>query len=283
MLALGGQAGSAAGRVTETVIGGAVGLLVNLAVAPPLHVQPAEGAVDRVAAQLARFLDDLGSDLRAGWSRERAAAHLSAARQLHADLDHADRDLQRAEESARFNPRGARAREARPRLRTALTSFEHCQVPARSLCRALLDRTLSLPEDREGEAYDERVRDALADVLATAAQAVRGAGTFSAAAQAPDGTLAAVGTALSQLQQDRDRLAQLLLVDPSADEGAWQQHGALLAGVDRLRVEVEAAVRREDGPWRPEPLVRRQRDAVRAVVRGPRQGQTWRGRVWRRR
>jgi hypothetical protein len=52
-------------------------------------------------------------------------------------------------------------------------------------------------------------------------------------------------------------------VDPLADEAAWQQHGALLAAVDRLRVEVEAAARQPEGPWRPPPLTDRQRQAVR--------------------
>ena len=39
----------------------------------------------------------------------------------------------------------------------------------------------------------------------------------------------------------RDRLGALLLVDPHVDPAAWQQHGALLAAVDRLRVEIAAA------------------------------------------
>lgn len=270
VLALGGQAGSAAGRLAETVLGGAVGLAVNLLVAPPLHVRPAEDAVDRLAQRLARAADGLADDLREGWSRRRADAWLDEVRRLTAAVDRADRDLQRVEEGARLNPRGAQARAARPRLRTALTALEHCHVSLRNLCRALLDRTYSLPEDREHEAYEEDLRQALADVLESVADAVRRAGEYSAAAQAPDETLEVLGSGVAELRARRDRLAQLLVVDPVADQGAWEQHGALLAGVDRLRVEVEAAVRREDVSWRPEPMGLRQRSAVRRAVRSPR-------------
>jgi len=57
-----------------------------------------------------------------------------------------------------------------------------------------------------------------------------------------------------------------LLVDPAVDAGAWEQHGALLAAVDRLRVEVEAAVRPTEGSWRPEPVHARHLAAVRRVL-----------------
>ncbi len=53
---------------------------------------------------------------------------------------------------------------------------------------------------------------------------------------------------LDELWRRRDRLRLLLRVDPSVDEGAWQQHGTLLAR-DRTRVEVEAAVRLGQQEW----------------------------------
>ena len=270
VLALGGQAGSAAGRVVETVLGGAVGLVVNLVVAPPLHVRPAEDAVERLAVALAGFLDELAGDMAAGWSRGRADGWLERARRLHRDVDRADVDLQRFEESARLNPRGARARDARPRLRSALTALEHCYVSMRNLCRALLDRTYSLPEDQEAQAYPEAVRCALADVLDAAGRALRCAGRVSAGGWSPQEARNAMSAVLAESRERRDALAGLLLVDPSVDEGAWEQHGALLAAVDRLRVEVEAAVRAPDVAWRPEPLAARQREAVRRVVNAPR-------------
>jgi len=122
------------------------------------------------------------------------------------------------------------------------------------------------------------VREALADVLTSIARAVRGAGRYSAAAAPADATLAALGDSIAELQERRDHLAGLLAVDPSVDQGAWQQHGALLAGVDRLKVEVEAAVHPPEQVWRPAPVAQRQRQAVRRAVSAPVRHPPWRRR-----
>src|SRR5205807_1673486 len=106
--------------------------------APPLYVQPAGDAIAELAERMARFLRELAADLRSGWSRAAADHWLAAARALGGEVAHADRTLARAEESARLNPRGGRTREAQPRLRTALTGLEVCQVSLRNVCRALL-------------------------------------------------------------------------------------------------------------------------------------------------
>ena len=71
---------------------------------------------------------------------------------------------------------------------------------------------------------------------------------------------------LEEMHRRRDRLANLLAVDPALDQGAWQQHGALLAAVDRLRVEVAAAVRPSDQNWRPPPAIDRRRLAPRRTA-----------------
>jgi hypothetical protein len=80
-----------------------------------------------------------------------------------------------------------------------------------------------------------------------------------------DDARARVERHLDELHRRRDRLAELLLVDPVADQGAWEQHGTLLAAVDRLRVEIEAAVRPPETRWRPPVVGERQREALRRV------------------
>ena len=272
VLALGGTASSASGRVVETLLGGAVGLAVNALVAPPLHVRPAEAAVGHLAERLAAFLDELADELRLGWSRSAADAWLDRARELGRDVVRADRDLTRAEESVRLNPRGSRGRAARPRLRAGLTGLEHAYVVVRNLCRALLDRAHFMPPDQEDRAFPEPVRAALADVLTTLAGATRAAGAFTAATRPADASLEEVSARLDAVLAQRDRLAGLLAVSPQDDQGAWQQHGALLAAVDRLRVELEATVRPSTELWRPAPLTERPREAVRRAVTAPRRG-----------
>ncbi len=233
VLAVGGNSTLAAGRVYETLIGAAVGVAVNAVIAPPLYVQPAADAVDELVEALAEVLDGLAGQLRGEWSRGAADRWLDRARALGAEVARADRSVASAEESARFNPRGARVRQAQPRLRTSLTGLEHSYVALRSLCRALLDRTYFVPDEEQSQAYTGQVRDALADVLEVAAVAVLYVPERADAAHLPG--------CLERLRSRRDHLSSLLLVDPAVDEAAWQQYGALMAGLDRLRVEIAVA------------------------------------------
>ena len=267
VLAVGGGEDVAAGRVYETLIGAGVGVAVNAVIAAPLYVQPAGDALGELADRMAEVLHGLAAELRAGWSRAAADRWLNAARALGAEVARADQHLARAEQSARLNPRGARAREAQPRLRIGLTGLEHCQVGLRNLCRALLDRVYFVPREQESAAYGAEARAALADVLEAAASAIHDVASVTSPIPGPaDAARAEVGAGLTELQRHRDRLSELLMVDPHDDQGAWQQHGALLAAVDRLRVEVEAAVRRPEEEWRPPRISDRQRQAVRRVI-----------------
>lgn len=268
VLAVGGAGDQAAGRIVETLLGAAVGIAVNVVVAAPLHVQPATDALEELAEHMADFLHRLAADLRQEWSRSAAERWLQGARGLGQEVAHAERTLARAEQSARFNPRGSRARTAQPRLRTGLTAIEHASVALRSLCRALLDRTFFVPEDEQGQAYPEPARRALADVLDTAADALQDAARYAVTSTDQQAARVAVEQRLVELHQRRDALGEVLLVDRHTDAGAWQQHGALLAGVDRLRVELDAAARPGEA-WRPSSLTERPRELVRRAVEVP--------------
>lgn len=266
VLALGSAAEDAAlGRVYETLIGAAIAVLVNLVIAPPLYAQPASDALSELADRMATFVQDLAADVRSGWTRAAADQWLGRARALGAEVARADETLGRAEESARFNPRGGAARQIQPRLRIALTGLELCYVSLRNLCRALLDRAYFVPVEEE-TVYAEEVRTALADVLDRTTEALRSVSDVITARGSADPARAEVAATLTDLRHRRDHLSSLLLVDPHDDAGAWEQHGALLAAVDRLRVEVEAAVRAPTADWRPPPVTERQRQAVRRLV-----------------
>jgi Aromatic acid exporter family member 1 len=266
VLAVGGADNVAAGRVYETLIGAGVGVAVSAVLAPPLYLQPAGDALDELTDRMAEVLRGLAAQLRDGWSRAAADRWLNEARALGAEVGRADEHLARAEESARLNPRGRQARDVQPRLRVGLTGLEHCQVTLRNLCRALLDRTYFLPPEEEGIAYRPEVRAALAQVLEAAADAIEDVAPVAAPTGSAEAARAEVEAALSELQRRRDELSDLLIPEQHHDQGAWQQHGALLAAVDRLRVEVEAAVRPPAESWRPPRISERQRQAVRRVI-----------------
>jgi len=119
---------------------------------------------------------------------------------------HADRSLASAEERARLNPLGSRARDAQPQLRVGLRTGGY--VALRSLCRALLDRTYFVPEPEQGEAYSWEVRHALTDVLEEAAGALVVVGAYTGDTGASRGGLAALDHRLAALLRKRDVLGR---------------------------------------------------------------------------
>jgi len=271
VLAVGGAEGAALDRVYETLIGAGVGVAVNVVIAAPLYVQPASDALGELAERMAAFLKQLADQLDAGWSRESADRMLNEARRLGDDVAHADRTLARAQDSARFNPRIAQAREALPRLRTGLTGLEHTYVTIRNLCRSLLDRTYFVPSEQAETVYDAQVRSVLAQVLQAAADAIGHVSVVTSGTEAQDAARTEVDRRLSELHRRRDRLAELLHEESRADRAVWQQHGALLTDLDRMRIEVEAAVRPPEHAWRPPPVIEGQRRALRRILAAVRQ------------
>jgi hypothetical protein len=239
VLAVADTGAAAIDRVVETLIGAAVGVVVNLLIAPPLYIQPTRDAIGELADRMASYARDLAGTLREEWTREAADRALTQARELGAEVDRADRGLARTEQSARLNPRGHLARQAHPHLRSAVTALEHAQIGLRNLARALLDRTYYLAADAAEEAYPAGARQSLADVLDALAAAIEA--VVPGAGGAGRTTRAEIDERLATLHERRDQLGAQLLVDPHVDPAAWQQHGALLAAVDRLRVEIAAA------------------------------------------
>jgi uncharacterized membrane protein YccC len=239
VLAVADTGAAAFDRVVETLIGAAVGVVVNLLIAPPLYIQPTRDAIGELADRMASYARDLAGTLREEWTREAADRALTQARELGAEVDRADRGLARTEQSARLNPRGRLAREAHPHLRDAVTALEHAQIGLRNLARALLDRTYYLAADAADQAYSAEARRSLADVLDALAAAIEA--VVPGAGGAGPTTRAEIDERLATLHERRDQLGAQLLVDPHVDPAAWQQHGALLAAVDRLRVEIAAA------------------------------------------
>jgi uncharacterized membrane protein YccC len=268
ILAVGGAGTVAAaqGRVVETLVGAVVAVLVNLLIAPPLYIQPASEAIAELAQRMAGFSRSLAEAVCGEWSRETASTQLAEARRLGEEVARADQNLARTEESARLNPRGHVAREARPRLRGTLTALEHVQVSLRDLARTLLDRTFFVPEEEAPVTYSPEARAALAHVLDALATALEDTAAVVCRGGTNEIAAGRIETHLGTLENWRHQLSGVLLIDPRADPAAWAQHGALLTAIDRLRVELETALRPSLAPWRPAPLAARPRQAVRQAL-----------------
>ncbi|MGW3624108.1 FUSC family protein [Streptomyces sp. NPDC000880] len=273
VLGVGGEPTEAVGRVVETLIGAAVGVLLNVLVAPPVYVQPAGVAIRDLAGRLRLLLLRVGDELGQDASSTRAAAWVEEARRLDHETTDVDRALARAEESLRLNPRGRQALGARLILRSGLDTLEHCVVSVRSLCRSFAE----LSELRGGDrpVYSGEVAAGLQQLLHHLADAVDCFGRLVAAevaSQTAPRTAPAVTPVKSDLAQalagtraEHDRIAALLLSETEREPGAWELHGALLTHIERLMSELDAA-------RRPQPL-----DAENS--RAARSWQAWPGQV----
>ena len=173
MLVLGvgslGAGAAASQRISETLVGAAVGILANLVFPPKVATADASQAIDGVADALDELLNraarELDETAAAGsGQREQLAtmsrAWLDDARKITTHLvPQVGAALIRAEEGRRFNLRAARAPLVEPGLRPGLEALEHSAVAIRSLMRAVADAS-------EGTWLDEDGADAVLTGLA---------------------------------------------------------------------------------------------------------------------
>ena len=263
ILAVGGLGTRATDRVVETLIGAAVGLLVNVIFPPAVQTRSAGAAVERFADRLAALLDRVSSTLTAGdITRSQANDWLDESRAIPAEAARLNQVLLDAHESRRLNPRAAGTIDTTPDLRSGLDALEHSAVALRAVFRSMADRLASHDDESDASAFEEDLRLAFAAVLGDLARAIRAYGALvraevDAVQEQPTTELA---EALESVGEARARLTELLLVDPREAPALWQLHGSLLAGVERVLAEldVEERARRRE---------RRRREAEAALRR----------------
>jgi uncharacterized membrane protein YgaE (UPF0421/DUF939 family) len=105
LLSLGANTpGYAFERVLETVMGAAVAMIVNVAIAPPVLLVPAHVAVQRLLEECASTLDHLAASLRDPQTAQSLEALLVHARSLRSLEAAADTAIATGEESLTLNP-----------------------------------------------------------------------------------------------------------------------------------------------------------------------------------
>ena len=255
-------AGSVGGdRVVETLIGAAVGMLVNVVVPPAVQTRYAAQSVGRFADEIAALLDDAAEALRAGpITTEQATRWLTDARRLNRHAPRVDRALAHAEESRRLNVRALRTPPTGPGLRAGLDALEHGSVSLRTLFRTIDDATRERTGVQEDPGYADEVRRTAAGLLQRMGTVVREFGALLSAETEPGGAgeRQRVTGALDALRSGRALVHDLLVKDPRSSQGLWQLNSALLTAVDRMLVELDVTGHTERMVTRPHvPRVRR--------------------------
>lgn len=257
---------AATSRVAETLVGAAVGVLVNVLFPPPLRSRSAGEAVQRLAVDAGRLLDRVAEELPQGATTEQANEWLQDVRRLDRDVLRAERAVEEARDARRLNPRAMGTLNTEPILLSGLEALEHSAVALRAMFRSIAERV----RDSGGSesAYDEDLRQAFAVLLQDLAESVRAFGSLvRAEAELGERSVEAkLADALEALREARARLTELLLVDPHHDAYLWQLNGSLLAAVARVLSELDVEERaRKRARWQEDAVIRSR--AGRAVSR----------------
>ncbi|SDD27061.1 Aromatic acid exporter family member 1 [Geodermatophilus telluris] len=228
-------------RVLETLLGAAVGMLVNVAFPPAVRTRHAIRSVERFAGEIAALLDDAAGTLLAGpVSPEQSARWLQDARRLNRHVPRLDRALAHAEESRRLNVRALRSPWAPSGVRAGLDALEYTSVSLRTLFRAVDDATRERTGIGEDAGYADTVRRTTASLLERMGTVVQEFGRALTAGPG-DARRAAeerLASALTALASGRALVADLLIGDPRSRTGLWELNSALLTTVDRMLDEL---------------------------------------------
>jgi uncharacterized membrane protein YccC len=155
------------GRLLDTAIGIAVGLLVNLVVWPPLRDRTAARQVDIIDDRLGELLADMASGIREGGEAIDTDGWIERTRGLDRDVADAWAVFRQVRESGRLNLRraaGARV-QASHELAPLLARLEQAIADTRSMAG-------TIARAGDGERLDRRFRKRWLDLLTRTGEAV---------------------------------------------------------------------------------------------------------------
>ncbi|SEA84201.1 FUSC family protein [Leifsonia sp. 21MFCrub1.1] len=207
-------------RIVETVIGAVIGVVVNVAVVPPVLTAPARQAVIALGREIASTLDRLATALTMEQTRAELDALLIEARLLRPMETKAQAALTAADESLSLNPRQRKHR----------VFLQHDQELFDRL-RPLINRTLGMTR-----AYHDHYDDSLAGeptIHAIADELHRAAHDLRLLARDPDEPIVEPGTETAGIPV---LTAPLTVATP--DPRHWVLIGSLVEDLRRIHVEI---------------------------------------------
>lgn len=222
------------GRLLDTTVGIAVGLLVNLLVWPPLRDRAAWARASAIPAELAEVLRKIADEVHEELEPDDVEEWLRRCRDLVARIDAAWGLLRQAQESVRLNPRRRRRSAHASELVPVLHLLEQAVADMQGMAR-----TVAISAGH-ANVWDPGFRARWVHLLAATADGVDDRDA-------------------DRLQQVADELRDLA-ADLSTDglaQDHWQEYGGLLVDLRNLVTALHNVVGRlPDGPGRHGPLAR---------------------------
>ncbi len=241
VMAVGGEHATATDRVVETLIGAAIGVLVNVVVPPPVQSGAAAKEIADFGDRLAALLDRVAGGVSHGFTESGARRWLSDARRLSRSVSEAEDALDDAEESRRLNPRALAHRDTTASLRGELDALEHSAVSVRSALRSVVDTVSEDPHSVAPGREPDALRAATVWMVRDLGSTVQ---AFSdlVRAEVDGGTEAAeeaLRTSLAALEESR--FAVVKLSRAAAPSGLLTRSlpEVAIEGVDRILAELD--------------------------------------------
>ena len=173
-------------RVLETLIGAVIGILINLALVPPVAVAPAHDAVLALADELADSLERLARALEAPQSPGDLNGLLVEARLMKPMRDAAERAIDVGAESLSLNPRSSRHRDELAATGALLERLGPIVTQTVGMTRAFCDHyDTTLVDEPTVLAIAEQLRRAAHDVRLDARRTDAAAGVVPPGSDEP--------------------------------------------------------------------------------------------------
>ncbi|GAA1528024.1 putative membrane protein YccC [Agromyces terreus] len=206
-------------RVLETLIGAAIGIIVNAAIVPPVAIAPARREVGMLGGELAASADRLAAALETTQTRADIQTLMIEARLLRPMREAADAAIAAGTESLTLNPRRSAHREELAQLRTLLEQLGPIVTQLIGMTRAFADH------------YDESLHDeptvrAIAEQLHRVAHDIRLAARVAEPEPEPMTSMVPA-------------LTSALIVRPPTSSH-WILIGSLMEDLRRIREELGA-------------------------------------------
>jgi uncharacterized membrane protein YgaE (UPF0421/DUF939 family) len=131
--------GYAVDRIIETLIGAAIGVIVNALIVPPVMIGPARADAAALMAELAASLDRLADILATPHSHNAVEGAMIEARLLRPMRDKAVESLSKGEESLTLNPRRSAHRDELRQIRELLDRLSPVVTRTIGMTRAVRD------------------------------------------------------------------------------------------------------------------------------------------------
>ncbi|MFG6501831.1 aromatic acid exporter family protein [Microbacterium sp. P05] len=210
-------------RVLETLIGALIGVIVNLALVPPVALAPAREKVDALGGELGDALDRLADALETAQTAASLEELLLEARLLRPMRDAAEAALVTGAESLGLNPRGRKHRAELDRLQGLLDIFTPISTQVIGMTRAVYDRyDPSITNEPTVRAIAEQLRRAAHDVRLVVSRGLPATGGAPTA-----------GDAAASAPLEPPALTRPLQVGPPSSDH-WILVGSLLVDLHRI-------------------------------------------------